>query len=87
MNIHETVRKQIVEELKINQSAQFPYLVVYYYHYFYNNGVIFIVLEYIDGGTLTDIIKQVKQFPKPYLAIINMHVSLNCSLVLLGGIL
>ncbi len=29
---------------------------------------------------LTDIIKQVKQIPKPYLAIINKHVSLNCSL-------
>ncbi|KAH9557055.1 hypothetical protein CY35_07G065800 [Sphagnum magellanicum] len=73
MNIHETVRKQIVQELKINQSAQFPYVVVCY-HSFYNNGVISIVLEYMDGGSLADIIKEVKQIPEPYLAIISKHV-------------
>jgi serine/threonine protein kinase len=83
MNIHETVRKQIVQELKINQSAQFPYVVVCY-HSFYNNGVISIVLEYMDGGSLADIIKEVKQIPEPYLAIISKHVSHSCSPVFLA---
>jgi mitogen-activated protein kinase kinase 1 len=73
MNIHETVRKQIVQELKINQSSQFPYVVVCY-HSFYNNGIISIVLEYMDGGSLADIIKQVKQIPEPFLAVISKHV-------------
>ncbi|CAM6009425.1 unnamed protein product [Sphagnum balticum] len=73
MNIDEVVRKQIVQELKINQSSQFPYVVVYY-HSFYNNGIISIVLEYMDGGSLADIIKQVKQIPEPFLAVISQHV-------------
>jgi serine/threonine protein kinase len=86
MNIHEAVRKQIVQELKINQSSQFPYVVVCY-HSFYNNGIISIVLEYMDGGSLADIIKQVKQIPEPFLAVISKHVSIGCSLTALLDIL
>lgn len=74
MNIHEKVRKQIVQELKINQVSHCNYVVVCY-HSFYNNGVISIVLEYMDGGSLADIVKQVKQIPEPYLAVIAKHVS------------
>eukprot|EP01018_Ginkgo_biloba_P004197 Gb_03275 [translate_table: standard] len=73
MNIQETVRKQIVQELKINQGSQCPYVVVCY-HAFYNNGVISIVLEYMDGGSLADVIKQVRTFPEPYLAVICKQV-------------
>jgi len=73
MNIHETVRKQIVQELKINQVSHCNYVVICY-HSFYNNGVISIVLEYMDGGSLADIVKQVKQIPEPYLVVIAKHV-------------
>ncbi|KAF5196168.1 Mitogen-activated protein kinase kinase, partial [Thalictrum thalictroides] len=76
MNIHEDVRKQIVQELKINQASQCPHIVVCY-HSFYHNGVISLVLEYMDRGSLADIIKQVKTILEPYLAVV-------CKQVLLG---
>ncbi|XXG78394.1 hypothetical protein AAC387_Pa08g2348 [Persea americana] len=76
MNIQETVRKQIVQELKINQASQCPHVVVCY-HSFYHNGVISLVLEYMDRGSLVDIIKQVKTILEPYLAVV-------CKQVLMG---
>ncbi|OAY62721.1 Mitogen-activated protein kinase kinase 1 [Ananas comosus] len=69
MNIQETVRKQIVQELKINQASLCPHIVVCY-HSFYHNGVISLVLEYMDRGSLADIIKQVKTILEPYLAVL-----------------
>ena len=74
MNIQEEVRKQIVRELKINQASQCPYVVVCY-HAFYNNGVISIVLEYMDGGSLADVIRDFRVISEPYLAIICKQVS------------
>ena len=74
MNIQEEVRKQIVRELKINQASQCPYVVVCY-HAFYINGVISIVLEYMDCGSLTDVIQAFRVIPEPYLAIICKQVS------------
>ncbi|KAL4194230.1 hypothetical protein AMTRI_Chr05g58320 [Amborella trichopoda] len=73
MNIQETVRKQIVQELKINQASQCPHIVVCY-HSFYHNGVISLVLEYMDRGSLADIIKQVKTILEPYLAVVCKQV-------------
>eukprot|EP00252_Welwitschia_mirabilis_P023431 TRINITY_DN6611_c0_g1_i1.p1 TRINITY_DN6611_c0_g1~~TRINITY_DN6611_c0_g1_i1.p1 ORF type:complete len:355 (-),score=65.55 TRINITY_DN6611_c0_g1_i1:84-1148(-) len=73
MTLQETVRKQIVQELKINQASQCPYIVVCY-HAFYNNGVISIVLEYMDGGSLADLLKKVKAVPEPYLSVICKQV-------------
>ncbi|KAK7256361.1 hypothetical protein RIF29_29803 [Crotalaria pallida] len=71
MNIEEFVRKQIAKELKINQAAQCPYVVVFCQS-FYDNGVISIILEYMDGGSLADLMKKVKTIPEPYLAAIWM---------------
>ncbi|OIW18734.1 hypothetical protein TanjilG_13486 [Lupinus angustifolius] len=73
MNIEESMRKQIVKELKINQAAQCPYVVVCYQS-FYDNGVISIILEYMDGGSLADLLKKVKTIPEPYLAAIFKQV-------------
>lgn len=73
MNIQETVRKQIVQELKINQASQCPHVVVCY-HSFYHNGVISLVLEYMDRGSLADIVKQVKTILEPYLAVVCKQV-------------
>uniref|UniRef100_A0A9I9DAB0 mitogen-activated protein kinase kinase n=1 Tax=Cucumis melo TaxID=3656 RepID=A0A9I9DAB0_CUCME len=58
MKIEESHRKQIAQELKINQSAQCPYIVVCYQS-FYDNGSIYIILEYMDGGSLADFLKKV----------------------------
>ncbi|XP_043722804.1 mitogen-activated protein kinase kinase 6 isoform X2 [Telopea speciosissima] len=76
MNIQEDVRKQIVQELKINQASQCSHVVVCY-HSFYHNGVISLVLEYMDRGSLADVLKQVKTILEPYLAVV-------CKQVLLG---
>ncbi|KAF8370031.1 hypothetical protein HHK36_009640 [Tetracentron sinense] len=74
MNIQEDVRKQIVQELKINQASQCSHVVVCY-HSFYHNGVISLVLEYMDRGSLADVIKQVKTILEPYLAVVCKQVS------------
>ncbi|KAK9275323.1 hypothetical protein L1049_022586 [Liquidambar formosana] len=73
MNIEESARKLIAQELKINQSSQCPYVVVCYQS-FYDNGAISIILEYMDGGSLADFLKKVKSIPEPYLAAICKQV-------------
>ncbi|XP_047151738.1 mitogen-activated protein kinase kinase 2-like [Vigna umbellata] len=73
MNIEESMRKQIAQELKINQQAQCPYVVVCYQS-FYENGVISIILEYMDGGSLADLLRKVKTIPEPFLAAICKQV-------------
>ncbi|XP_019463966.1 PREDICTED: mitogen-activated protein kinase kinase 2-like [Lupinus angustifolius] len=73
MNIEESMRKQIAKELKINQAAQCPYVVVCYQS-FYDNGVISIILEYMDGGSLADLLKKVATIPEPHLAAICKQV-------------
>ncbi|KAF0909898.1 hypothetical protein E2562_000208 [Oryza meyeriana var. granulata] len=73
MNIQEAVRKQIVQELKINQATQNPHIVLCHQS-FYHNGVIYLVLEYMDRGSLADIIKQVKTILEPYLAVLCKQV-------------
>ncbi|KAK3016835.1 hypothetical protein RJ639_006374 [Escallonia herrerae] len=73
MNIEESYRKQLAQELKINQSSQCPYVVVWYQS-FYDNGAISIILEYMDGGSLADFLKKVKSIPEPYLAAISKQV-------------
>ncbi|KAK9697572.1 hypothetical protein RND81_08G046300 [Saponaria officinalis] len=73
MNLQEEVRKQIVQELKINQSSQCPHVVICY-HSFYHNGAFSLVLEYMDRGSLVDVIKQVKTILEPYLAVLCKQV-------------
>jgi mitogen-activated protein kinase kinase 1 len=76
MNIQESVRKQIVQELKINQATQSPHIVLCHQS-FYHNGVIYLVLEYMDRGSLADIIKQVKTVLEPYLAVLCKQVCIK----------
>lgn len=76
MNIQESVRKQIVQELKINQATQSPHIVLCHQS-FYHNGVIYLVLEYMDRGSLADIIKQVKTILEPYLAVLCKQVCIH----------
>ncbi|CAI9782564.1 unnamed protein product [Fraxinus pennsylvanica] len=73
MNIQEDIRKQIVQELKINQASQCPQVVVCY-HSFYHNGAISLVLEYMDRGSLVDVIRQIKTILEPYLAVVCKQV-------------
>ena len=81
MNIQEEIRKQIVQELKINQVSQCSH-VVSCYHSFYHNGAVSLVLEYMDRGSLVDVIRQVKTIPEPYLAVVCKQVFfLFCELI------
>ncbi|XAR67066.1 Mitogen-activated protein kinase kinase [Bertholletia excelsa] len=73
MNIQEEIRKQIVQELKINQAAQCSHVVICY-HSFYHNGAISLVLEYMDRGSLADVVKQIKTILEPYLAVVCKQV-------------
>ncbi|KAF5458943.1 hypothetical protein F2P56_022935 [Juglans regia] len=73
MNIQEDIRKQIVQELKINQAAQCSNVVVCY-HSFYHNEAFSLVLEYMDRGSLADVIRQVKTILEPYLAVVCKQV-------------
>lgn len=73
MNIEESARKNIAQELKINQSSQCPYVVVCYQS-FYDNGAISIILEYMDGGSLADFLKKVGRIPEQFLAAICKQV-------------
>lgn len=73
MNIQEDIRKQIVQELKINQASQCPHVVVCY-HSFYHNGAISLVLECMDRGSLVDVIGQLKTILEPYLAVVCKQV-------------
>lgn len=76
MNIEESARKHIAQELKINQSSQCPYVVICYQS-FYDNGAISIILEYMDGGSLADFLKKVNKIPEPYLAAICKQVCVS----------
>lgn len=78
MNIEDTTRKQIVQELKINHASQSAYVVICY-DAFYANGLISIVLEYMDGGSLADIMKELdsKCIKEPNLAVVSKQVSTN----------
>ncbi|XP_022154775.1 mitogen-activated protein kinase kinase 2-like isoform X2 [Momordica charantia] len=58
MNAEESRCRLVAQELKINQLAHNHYIVVCY-QIFYDNGAIFIILEYMDGGSLADLLKQV----------------------------
>jgi len=87
LNIEESRRRQIAKELKINLSTQCQYIVVFY-QCFYFNGAISIVLEYMDGGSLSDFLKTVKTIPEDYLAAIckqasdmwqKLHIIVNTS--------
>ncbi|CAN1337914.1 Mitogen-activated protein kinase kinase 2 [Linum perenne] len=73
MNIQESARRAIAQELKINQSAQCPNVVMCYQS-FYDNGAVSIILEYMDGGSLADFLRKVGTIPEPYLAAICKQV-------------
>jgi len=74
LNIQESIRKQMAQELKISLFTQCQYVVTCY-QCFYVNGVISIALEYMDGGSLADFLKAVRTVPEAYLAAICKQAS------------
>ncbi|OAY39654.1 mitogen-activated protein kinase kinase 2 [Manihot esculenta] len=73
LKIEESARKLIARELRINLTSQCPNVVMFY-ESFYDNGKISIVLEYMDGGSLADLLNKVKKIAEAYLAAICKQV-------------
>jgi len=73
LDIQDTIRKQIILELKTLHKTLCPYIVSFY-DAFYTEGSIHIILEYMQRGSITDIIKQTKIIPEPILANIAAQV-------------
>ena len=69
-----STNKYIAKGLKISITTQCQYIAGLY-QCFYFNGAISIVLEYMDGGSLSDFLKTVKTIPEDYLAAICKQAS------------
>lgn len=64
----ETIRKQVTTELRTLHGASHRN-VVKYHHAFFAEGAVTIVMEYMDGGSLADVLKQAKQgLPERFIA-------------------
>lgn len=82
LNTEESTCRAISQELRINLSSQCPYLVSCYQS-FYHNGLVSIILEFMDGGSLADLLKKVGKVPENMLAAICKRVTLHVSMSLL----
>ncbi|KAK8509102.1 hypothetical protein V6N12_018190 [Hibiscus sabdariffa] len=72
-DMEESDHRKIEKKLSSIQKSECPHVVVYY-RSFYNNGAISIILEYMDGGSLVDLLKKVESIPEPYVAAICKQV-------------
>jgi len=73
LDVKESVRKQIILELKTLYRNQSEY-VVSLYDAFYTEGSIFIALEYMDGGSLADLLKASGKIEERVLANVTTQV-------------
>ncbi|KAL1202925.1 Mitogen-activated protein kinase kinase 1 [Cardamine amara subsp. amara] len=73
LNTEESTCRAISQELRINLSSQCPFLVSCYQS-FYHNGLVSIILEFMDGGSLADLLKKVEKVPENMLAAICKRV-------------
>ncbi|CAE6176196.1 unnamed protein product [Arabidopsis arenosa] len=76
LNTEESTCRAISQELRINLSSQCPYLVSCYQS-FYHNGLVSIILEFMDGGSLADLLKKVEKVPENMLAAICKRLILS----------
>nr|GEV29844.1 mitogen-activated protein kinase kinase 6 [Tanacetum cinerariifolium] len=67
------VRHKWVGTLFALKASQCPHVVVCY-HSFYHNGAISLVFEYMDRGSLVDVIRQLKTILEPYLSVVCKQV-------------
>ncbi|KAK3780255.1 hypothetical protein RRG08_047244 [Elysia crispata] len=73
LEIKPLIRNQIIRELKVLHECNSPYIVGYY-GAFYSDGEISICMEYMDGGSLDQILRKAGRIPEPILGIINFAV-------------
>jgi len=73
MNVEDNIRKQIIFELKTLYKNQSEYIVSLY-DAFYTEGSIYIALEYMDGGSLADLLKACGKMEERILANVTTQV-------------
>ena len=79
MKFEEPERSSIKKELQINQAKREH--VVECHQTFYCDGRISIVLEYMDGGSLADVLKHQGKIGEPHLAAISKQVQTSGSII------
>ncbi|XP_055339836.1 dual specificity mitogen-activated protein kinase kinase 1-like [Paramacrobiotus metropolitanus] len=73
LEVKPAIRNQIIIELKILHECNSPFIVGFY-GCFYDNGEISILMEYMDGGSLDQIIRQGIRIPEKILGKITISV-------------
>jgi mitogen-activated protein kinase kinase 1 len=73
LDVKESVRKQIILELKTLYRTQSEFVVTFY-DAFYSEGSISIALEFMDGGSLADLLRACGSIPERILAKITTQV-------------
>lgn len=66
-------QQQILRELKTNMLVECPYIVSFYGS-FYEENAVHIVLEYMDGGSLSDVLGICGAVPEAVLCQITLQV-------------
>lgn len=73
LNVEDQVRKQINQELRALYEASSKY-VIKYHQAFYDSGAITILMEYMDGGSLLQVLMEQGKIEEKYLAEISRQV-------------
>ena len=73
MSMDAESRRMIGNELRINYTCRSPFL-VRCFEAFLEDGRVSIVLEYMDAGSLADVLRSVGRLTEPYLASISRQV-------------
>ncbi|OQV17165.1 Dual specificity mitogen-activated protein kinase kinase 2 [Hypsibius exemplaris] len=73
LEVKPAIRNQIVTELKILHDCNSPFIVGFYGH-FYDNGEISILMEYMDGGSLDQVLRRGIRVPEDLLGKITADV-------------
>ena len=76
LEVEENIRKQIILELKSLHKTQCEHVVTFF-DAFYNEGCIYIVLEFMDAGSLATVLEKAKKIPEKILAKIAYQVHNN----------
>ena len=66
-------RDQLLREIRALYDSQCPSIVTFY-GAFYGDGAISIALEYMDGGSLENMLCQVGELPEPVLASVSFQI-------------
>eukprot|EP00878_Enallax_costatus_P038063 GHUV01043204.1.p1 GENE.GHUV01043204.1~~GHUV01043204.1.p1 ORF type:complete len:233 (+),score=48.11 GHUV01043204.1:180-878(+) len=60
------VRRQVTTEVKALDGSRHPHIVQYHQSYF-ANGALTILMEFMDGGSLWDVLQKIRIVPQQYL--------------------